>query len=756
MRLVTNVESREFLQQFFGNGNYLTLEKVQKNTFLRPWIARLEKGLTSVLPYASSTGTEWYGLAFSEQQFRGLREELTAFIGPTWSTFRGQRAVLDLSNPVESVIQELTQGNVFKFQGTRDQTNNSTEIRNALSRMINVLDRKTSGSYEAPRATGRVLRDFYTALRVGDRSAAEKELRYLRNQNRLDTLNLLFLRVQMLAELQAWNDLLHLPELPDLLQARRPSAVTQAFIQAVYQCELSRFEFMNAARSAVAYFQEAILPQYGVLFTNRAGSRVTEVVKSFMLLAVGSETPNPTLRDELLTVTGLSEADQIYMQSIARLLPSTTLPTSLISPLEEAVQAAEVGNYDLVLALLQEHPPSQQAVRLLLEAAYELQTLESEWVALQGFDQLSNEEQAAIKASRRNRTFLESLIGKAQTTASNTADSIPTNWLDWLSILNQNPDWERASHSARQGAQEWSVTDLLDKPGAIDKFLSLQSSILVSAPETLQDAFPHLLNSFQKDPNFPSREFAPIYTAILDTLVFSIVPTGAGEQHFTLFNTLITTLLTLGVNNQQYINLLDYALELWSYYQSPSTVDWGLDVVNIFVMYPCAERDKRSQLLFRVADTIRDFSNRIDALQWSIFRALSKELKLEDMLADLVAQQGVTKGKSDQNSLNIFEMLKNKAVLIYTLTEPVAQRVKSFLENTCEGITVHLSHDKGGSDRLRHWVQNDDFVIMVTASAKHAATGFIEQYCPEKRLLRVNSKGSASLLREFQNWLENM
>jgi len=754
MSLETSLEIREFLEQFFGNGNRLTLEKAQKNSFLQPWIARLAKGLPAVLPCARETETDWYGLAFSEQQLRGLREELTAFVGPTWSTFRGQRTTLDLNDQFEAAVNELTQGNAFKFQGRRDADGKSTEIQKALSRMIKVLDRKSSGSYEAPRATGRVLRDFYTALRVGDRSAAEKELQYLRNQNRLDTLNLLFLRVQMLAELQAWNELLRLPELPDLLQVRRPFAVTQAITQAVYQSELSRFEVTSAARSAVSYFHEAILPRYGVLYTNRSGSRLAEVVKSFMLLSVGGNTPNPTLRDELLTVPGLSEADQLYLQSLARLLPIAATVTPLtINPLAAAAQSGEIGNYDRVITLLHNYPPSPQTVRLLLEAAYELQTLESERIALQAFDQLSGEEQAAIQAIRRNRTFLESLLGQADTSSNTTADLVPTNWLDWLSILDQNPEWERASHTARQGAQEWAVTDLLNEPGAIAQFLSLQDTVAAKAPETLQNAFPHLLNSFQKDPDFPRREFLPLYTAVVDTFVIGIVPTGAGEQHFTLFNELVTILLTLGVDTQQYANLVDYALELWKYYQAPSTIDWGLDLINVFVVHPCPDRDRRSQLLFKIADTLWGMTSRVDEAQWSIFDSLVKDLRLEASFTELRPKQDPAQA-STQGEQNVFQNLKNKAVLIYTLTEPVAQRVKSFLEGVCEGITVHLSHEKGGSDRLRQWVRNDDLVVIVTASAKHAATGFIEEHRRDLPLLRVNSKGSASLLREMRLYIE--
>lgn len=104
---------------------------------------------------------------------------------------------------------------------------------------------------------------------------------------------------------------------------------------------------------------------------------------------------------------------------------------------------------------------------------------------------------------------------------------------------------------------------------------------------------------------------------------------------------------------------------------------------------------------------------------------------------------------------NIFQKLKGKSVLIYTLTETVAIRVKNILEATCQQVTVHLSHHKGGDERLLQWVRNSDLVVMVTASAKHAATNFIEANRPShlQPILLVNTKGSASMLREIGEYL---
>ncbi|MEG4407456.1 hypothetical protein [Microcoleus sp. MON2_D5] len=84
-------------------------------------------------------------------------------------------------------------------------------------------------------------------------------------------------------------------------------------------------------------------------------------------------------------------------------------------------------------------------------------------------------------------------------------------------------------------------------------------------------------------------------------------------------------------------------------------------------------------------------------------------------------------------------------------------RVKTILEAACQPITVDLSHDRGGNDRLSQWVRNSDLVVMATASAKHAATGFIEANRPQhlSPILFMNSKGNASMLREIRKYLES-
>jgi len=229
----TKLDTRQFLERFFGDANQIKLNAIESADgsarMLQPWIVRLEQGLPSVLPYKRDQGTDWYGVAQSERQLRSLREDLTAFVGPTWSTFRGQRVQLNSDNPVEASIHAFTGGLAFKFQGASDGGGKSHEVWQALERMRQVLDRRVAQAYETPRATGRVLRDFYMALQACDRPAAEHQLHYLKTHNRLDPQNLLFLKVRMLSDLEEWKELrLFRPDYAGL-RPKRPKTLS-------YQC----------------------------------------------------------------------------------------------------------------------------------------------------------------------------------------------------------------------------------------------------------------------------------------------------------------------------------------------------------------------------------------------------------------------------------------------------------------------------------------------------------------------------------------
>jgi len=169
--------------------------------------------------------------------------------------------------------------------------------------------------------------------------------------------------------------------------------------------------------------------------------------------------------------------------------------------------------------------------------------------------------------------------------------------------------------------------------------------------------------------------------------------------------------------------MLGYVLELWQRFASPKTLDSMLDFFDVLVLYPCPSLETRSQLLFALSELLWRFSRRIDEAQWRIFRSIVKDLKLEESLADLLGEAVISIEQNLADESKIFQKLTGN----------------------------------GGSDRLSQWVRNSGLVLMATASAKHAATGFIEANRPQhlSPILFMNSKGNASMLREIRKYLES-
>ena len=123
--------------------------------------------LPTVLPcWRAGQIVDWYGLAYDERQFRELGEGLTAFIGPTYTTFRGQRARLDLNDEIDLAVQTLTGGLCYKFRGD-ESAGSAKAIWQALERLRAVFSRRGQRNISGPEAIGRVLRHFFMALPSG-------------------------------------------------------------------------------------------------------------------------------------------------------------------------------------------------------------------------------------------------------------------------------------------------------------------------------------------------------------------------------------------------------------------------------------------------------------------------------------------------------------------------------------------------------------------------------------------------------------
>jgi hypothetical protein len=741
-----------FLPRFFGDANRFDLATIESDTEggtgrIRPWIKRLRKVPPhfSILPcWRGGTHVDWYAVAHSERELRKLREELLAFVGPSYSDFRGQRAILDLSDPVEVAVHELTNGAAFKFQGPAS-SDGAQAIWNALELMRKTWSRRTERDFEVQKSKGRVLRDFYMALQAGNQDSAENQLAYLRRHIYLDAHNLVFLRIQLFATFGFWRQILDLTELPDILMMRRPLLVTQSAIQAVYHEELAVFEDDGDSDRAIGFFESQILPRYGQLYTAHAGMKAPEAIKSFMLLAVSSKPPRLGLCKRLLEFSDIPEADQNYLKALYASLADEETEGVEGDALQLSLRSLEENDFDQAYGLALRGMPSTKRTQLLLRCSYELQTLESRNTALKAFNALAAEKREGFLQSRLNQNLLEAL--REETSEDNRDDepNIPTSWPEWFTRLRSDAEWEPevALQVARQGAMEWDVAELLTEPNAIAIIgESLKSS---SYEEILHNALPSLLMAFQSEPFWPRREFSGIYWGMLELLVYS---THGGDDDLAIFNDLVAGIMTCGVNESQYQDILEYGKELWKSWASPSKIDWFLDFIDQLCLFPRVSDESLLVLLNEAAVGFGRFFRRIQSEQWSVFRLVCEDLGQSEIYQGLENSDVEIDGEEITKTEDKLSILQGKLVAIYTLTEKVGQRVGEILGRLCEGVRVQVFSGKVGTPQLRDLARNADVFVMATASATHAATGFIKSNRPALPILYPKGKGSASMVRE--------
>jgi hypothetical protein len=95
------------------------------------------------------------------------------------------------------------------------------------------------------------------------------------------------------------------------------------------------------------------------------------------------------------------------------------------------------------------------------------------------------------------------------------------------------------------------------------------------------------------------------------------------------------------------------------------------------------------------------------------------------------------------------------SVAAYTLTERAGKQFQSVLESLAPGVRVSLAHDLHASPRLKQLARQADLFVLVTSSAKHAASDCVRaNRPPEKPTLLPTGKGAASLLASVRGYIE--
>ena len=406
---------------------------------------------------------------------------------------------LDLNDEIDLAVQTLTGGLCYKFRGD-ESAGSAKAIWQALERLRAVFSRRGQRNILGPEAIGRVLRHFFMALQAGDEKEAEERYAQLREHYFLDGVNLLFLRVQLLEAFGRWNELLSLSGVGRPLASETPVAVTEALLRAVYRETLARFEDPADPAGAVAAFRSEVFPRYAALFSARAGMKSADVVKAYMLLAVSSDpplrhsetncslSPEPRKRSDLSRFSRANSSRAPCQSRRSRMIPS-------LAQRRRPLPMTMTGR----LALYARRHRRSRLLGILCECALELDNLETRAVAIEMVRALDDSARATFLHGRVHRHLWDQLQGApSEPSTAATLDTVPTDWGSWLEYVDHHDGAKASRELARQGAAQWTVSDLLDRTDStrmlVDRLRGVDSQAAERRPEGFSPA-PHRLLS---------------------------------------------------------------------------------------------------------------------------------------------------------------------------------------------------------------------------------------------------------------------
>lgn len=749
-------EVAEFLEVFFAPPNTIAHESADSESaaarWLRPWIERLEAKppQPTVLPCRRTGETDWvdwYALAFEERQGRELAEELAAFLGPSFSTFTGSRADLDPADAVDAAVAALTSGNAFRLRVLTTE-NEREQVRSQFEALRRTWEQRPPRIRTIARPVGRVLRDFGIALQARDETASKDYLGELQLLGYLGADNLAFLKIQRLAALERYREIVDLDEFHTVLTAARPRAVTQDLIRAVYNVHLRAFEVIGQPGQALNAMRDTVLTRYPALFRAWAGMPASEALKSFMLLAVLPENPDPGLRDQLLASDRLTDADRPFLEQIAALSHVSAQPT--IDRLRDARDALEAGRYDYARELLEGADRGPRRTELLIECALLLDSEVAANDALAALDQLPVDSAQTLADSPVYGALLDRVLALASAESATEARDTPTDWVELLSRLDDLSS-ARARALAKSSETDWSLTAFRSDPEQVERLAQLLlAERSEAASEFLRDLLPGLLAFL--DPARDDPALGQLWLAIAQALALS---PGLGSSHLALIVELHGRLLRLGVSDTDYEQLVADFREVWREWGTTQTLDALLDMADTLLDHQTAKRGGAAPILADGLALASEHPTRIAAYQLAVIGGLCGEGGLRgdfDTVAERVQQAHARDDAQVSTEFDAHEAavraLDGTRIGIYTLTTSAGRRAKQILEAEFPGVSVEVRDDKDASPALEALARAAELFVVVWRSAAHAATDAIEAHRPKDLpLLRPPGTGASGIVR---------
>jgi hypothetical protein len=734
----------KWLKAFFSGGNSLSWASLETQTapprvlaHVMPWLKKmLEPGYGGpiILPrHAGSDRITWYAMADDERRFAQMIDEITGFVGPSYSDFHGQSAVLDRNDVCEGALAERFGSRVIKFSANKPT--DIPTIERSLALYFSVLARRPATQDRTQRPFGKIRSDFDQALLTGNADSAQAFLEELQATGRINGEQRKCLEIRLLSGLGLKETLARSPALiAGVSDISLPAQTLVDIVVALYETFVLPIEADRDLPTILETFRRHIFLPFGGLFRERKGVRHPQVLRAFLLSELLAREPNHLRCQSLLAAYPEgAEGYELAAQWCKGI--STPAPTPETDPkavwLDQAKQAIADEDYEAAsrscLALL----PLPWAYSALLRCAVEISVEPLTQQVLEVF--LTASETVLAGMTDKDRQRLEKL--RAPLTTAPPAASL--GWVEWAENVLANPRQAPTIAALQEMTARWSVDEYALNSARCETLAKHIGNATGEAEKAFREAFAVLVEFFDGTEN-PRRAFQPIYSILLKVLGWS---GSLSADELEIGAQLMRGLLTTGLSKAAYIEAISDFDEVFAANVSPVHFDWGLNLAELLLIYPNPDEGAaRLRFFLNVVGKLRVAPHRITQVQRILLETLARDYNCPGLLDNFPVS-------SSEATITNTEISGYSGLIgIYTLTDGAGQRAKEILLRMLPQARVGLNGDANATDQLRALAKAADIFVFAWKSSKHQAYFCVKDARQGRETVLPLGKGSASIL----------
>jgi hypothetical protein len=641
------------------------------------------------------TQSNYYICANSQKDWSILTSLVISFVGTSYSDFIGIKNELNTGSKEERYLLSKNISFISSISIPNDDTKQDKALK-AFQSLYTTYSSSPGKSQGMSEYIDSVLENFVTSLQIKDIDTAQKIISNIKNENRLDALNIKFMQIELAYSINDWNAIVNDNLITHIINSRKPLKIRLHIIEAFY------YEYLEDAIDDTSLMSLYV-------------SKVRAIISSLLFKCPANVSPAVK---KVYAIAYLND-DIKYkeIEKIAKHIENKLFKDELESSLNK-----KLTNDGSIKSAINTSGDNYVSVRAAVIDDNNTNTIESHLLVGNKAKYLDEKEQLEL--------LLDDLITENTT--------LPRNWIEWLNALS-NENFTKSRFTAEQALEEWPIDELLKDTTDIKTI----SSVIVSIEEEFAvrrfiHSLPLFMEACKRSTYFPNPLFLQMYTSILEIITVHEVK---DLNTLLVSQDIVETSLKISPNGDQYNYILSMVESIIDKANGKNFIDWFLDYAELLISENTSDMGNRNKLLEKLLVKVYSYREWLDEFHIKLIIKLSTSIGIEKLFENISFEDEIT--VEDKWGKYI-----NKTIGIYTLSENAARHAKEYLEEQITDVKIILNHDKTATDALSNLANTSDFVVLVTQSAKHAATGEIQKILRQKdrQPLFPIGKGSSSII----------